>query len=72
MFDQSWTWDIPTKPGIYWYCGSLWGKDVQLCLVSVHKCINGLTFLARGNFLYPRIDGIGVWKKATLPDMPMG
>ena len=73
--DKQWTWEVPTEPGWYWFCGSFFGVLMDVAPVKVYKVGNGVSYVGGGAVLYPgpRGDGhcIGAWMKMDVPEFPM-
>lgn len=80
MDKENWTLKYPKKEGWYWSYGNWvfggskekeaeWKKGLHLVMVEVVKISNGLAFVGKGTFLYPR-DWKAYWKKAEVPQTP--
>ena len=67
-----WTWKKPTKPGWYWFCGTIWGHSLDMVPVKVRGSSSGLVFTTMNSFLYPGSgECIGVWQEAVVPEVPI-
>lgn len=73
---DEWVKDWPTEPGHYWFygwCSKPLHRDYEpemiLVKVSATATVNVFAYVGNGQFIY-RNDGVGVWKKATLPEPP--
>jgi hypothetical protein len=81
---NSWSDIWPTEVGTYWFYGWRFGDKSheadrfspkfidkpELCLVDVHKIINGYMYTTHGHMLYKAEGAKGVWQKAILPELP--
>jgi hypothetical protein len=77
-----WKHKYPNKPGVYWFVGERWARnsyqkekgeapEIELILVEVSKCINGLIVIGEGQFLYEKEFGdYWYFVKAVLPELP--
>ena len=57
--ENEWTTYFPKEPGRYWFYGYMYGKiscgrkqNPELILVDVHRIVNGLSYIANGQFMY--------------------
>jgi hypothetical protein len=72
---NDWTWDAPKEEGLFWFYGWPWGRrnsEREPELVSV-RCRRGASswfYVGHGNFLYPGREAVGMWAKATHPELP--
>lgn len=82
----AWSQDWPTEPGWYWFWGvdyrqyvdtrPITDADRRLIMVHASTYPGGMTYWGDGRFLYKTIEApanvgaVGVWQRATAPDLP--
>lgn len=82
MEKSTWTYEWPTKPGLYWFYGWITGYHflhiedeplpAELDLVEVGIDSTGsLFYVTDGRFVFKEEDGYGKWQLAVLPDLPV-
>ena len=71
-----WSKEWPTRPGIYWFYGSILGRLPVLCVVEVSS-FSEVLFISSIPTLAPDLifteessEVKGVWTKAPLPELP--
>lgn len=74
MKNTTWSKNIPTKAGRYWFYGSAFCAPdskmahIDLHNVKVYQGMNSLVFVAEGNFME---NLIGLWHTCLVPDLPI-
>lgn len=68
---MTWTKDLPTAPGWYWFYGTKSGAArADFASVRVFKIANGVGRVIDGSFLFAGEDYVGVYSPAALPEPP--
>lgn len=70
--DSSWSPLWPTEPGMYWFAGWKFGSSTKpgVYLAKAIGMSGKVPIVVDGHFMYKTEGGSGVWKPATVPELP--